>query len=81
MRGKIDLFAIDTLVNMPASAGLHVEMKIRTAADNIRGADDIRQSIHSAILYHRTLLSRTPALNYPLTSRGFHWIQEYPYNR
>ena len=32
MRGKIDLFAIDTLVNMLASAGLHVEMKIRTAA-------------------------------------------------
>jgi predicted XRE-type DNA-binding protein len=32
MRGKIDLFAIDTLVNMLASAGLHVEMKIRPAA-------------------------------------------------
>ena len=32
MRGKIDLFAIDTLVNMLASAGLRVEMKIRSAA-------------------------------------------------
>jgi predicted XRE-type DNA-binding protein len=32
MRGKIDLFAIDTLVNMLASAGLHIEMKIRSAA-------------------------------------------------
>jgi len=32
MRGKIDLFAIDTLVNMLASAGLHVQMKIGTAA-------------------------------------------------
>ena len=32
MRGKIDLFAIDTLVNMLASAGLHIEMKIGTAA-------------------------------------------------
>lgn len=32
MRGKIDLFAIDTLVNMLASAGLDVEMRIRTAA-------------------------------------------------
>ena len=32
MRGKIDLFAIDTLVNMLASAGLHVEMKIGAAA-------------------------------------------------
>jgi predicted XRE-type DNA-binding protein len=28
MRGKIDLFAIDTLVNMLASAGLSVEMRI-----------------------------------------------------
>jgi len=32
MRGKIDLFSIDTLVNMLASAGLRVEMKISTAA-------------------------------------------------
>jgi predicted XRE-type DNA-binding protein len=31
-RGKIDLFAIDTLVNMLASAGLHVEMRIDYAA-------------------------------------------------
>lgn len=28
MRGKIDLFAIDTLVNMAAAAGLHVEMNV-----------------------------------------------------
>lgn len=41
----------------------------------------LSQSIHSGILYHRRLLSRTPALSYPLTSRGFHWVQEYPYNR
>jgi hypothetical protein len=41
----------------------------------------LSQSIHSAIVFHRMLLSRTPALSYPLTSRGFHWIQEYPYNR
>jgi predicted XRE-type DNA-binding protein len=32
MRGKIDLFSIDTLVTMLASAGLRVEMKIPTAA-------------------------------------------------
>jgi predicted XRE-type DNA-binding protein len=32
LRGKIDLFAIDTLVNMLASAGLHVEIRIATAA-------------------------------------------------
>src|SRR5271157_4647324 len=31
IRGKIDLFAIDTLVNMLASAGLGVEMRIGTA--------------------------------------------------
>jgi len=32
MRGKIDLFAIDTLVNMLASAGLHIEMRVDSAA-------------------------------------------------
>ncbi|WP_019906431.1 XRE family transcriptional regulator [Methylobacterium sp. 77] len=32
MRGKIDLFAIDTLVNMLGAAGLHVEMHISKAA-------------------------------------------------
>jgi multidrug transporter EmrE-like cation transporter len=39
------------------------------------------QSIHSEIVFHRTLAARTPAPRYPLTSRGFHWVQEYPYNR
>jgi predicted XRE-type DNA-binding protein len=32
MRGKIDLFGLDTLVNMAAAAGLHVEMRIGEAA-------------------------------------------------
>lgn len=32
VRGKIDLFALDTLVNMAASAGLHVELRIREVA-------------------------------------------------
>lgn len=32
MRGKIDLFALDTLVNMAVAAGLHVEMSVREAA-------------------------------------------------
>jgi len=32
MRGKIDLFAIDTLVNMLGAAGLHMEMQIGKAA-------------------------------------------------
>ena len=32
MRGKIDLFAIDTLVNMATAAGLHLEMRILDAA-------------------------------------------------
>ena len=32
MHGKIDLFAIDTLVNMAIAAGLHVEMRILEAA-------------------------------------------------
>ncbi|BAT57776.1 hypothetical protein GJW-30_1_00286 [Variibacter gotjawalensis] len=32
LRGKINLFALDTLVNMLVSAGLHVEMRVRKAA-------------------------------------------------
>ncbi|MBK8071842.1 MAG: XRE family transcriptional regulator [Ramlibacter sp.] len=32
VRGKIELFSIDTLVQMLASAGLRVEMKLRKAA-------------------------------------------------
>jgi len=32
VRGKIDLFGLDALVNMAAAAGLHVEMRIRQAA-------------------------------------------------
>jgi predicted XRE-type DNA-binding protein len=32
MRGKIELFAIDSLVGMLATAGLHVEMQIAEAA-------------------------------------------------
>jgi predicted XRE-type DNA-binding protein len=32
MRGKIDLFGLDRLVNMAVAAGLHVEMRIAAAA-------------------------------------------------
>ena len=32
MRGKINLFAIDALVNMAATAGLYVEIYVRKAA-------------------------------------------------
>lgn len=32
MRGKISLFGLDALVNMAATAGLHVEMHVRDAA-------------------------------------------------
>ncbi|HEY7844309.1 MAG TPA: XRE family transcriptional regulator [Bradyrhizobium sp.] len=32
MRGKIELFGLDTLVNMIGVAGLHVEMRISDAA-------------------------------------------------
>jgi hypothetical protein len=38
------------------------------------------QTIQSEINLHRTLVSRPPPQS-PLTSRGFHWIQEYPYNK
>jgi predicted XRE-type DNA-binding protein len=31
MRGKIELFGLDTLVNMTAAAGLHVEMRVKAA--------------------------------------------------
>lgn len=30
--GKIDLFSLDTLVNMAVSAGLHVELRVQEAA-------------------------------------------------
>jgi predicted XRE-type DNA-binding protein len=30
--GKIDLFALDALVNMAATAGLRIEMRVREAA-------------------------------------------------
>lgn len=32
MRGKINLFALDALVNMAAAAGLHIEIQVREAA-------------------------------------------------
>ena len=32
MRGKINLFGLDALVNMAAAAGLRVEMRVREAA-------------------------------------------------
>ncbi len=32
MRGKINLFALDALVNMAAAAGLRIEMRVREAA-------------------------------------------------
>jgi predicted XRE-type DNA-binding protein len=32
MRGRIDLFAIDSLVNMLATAGLRIELRIGNAA-------------------------------------------------
>ena len=32
MRGKIELFGLDTLVNMLAAAGLHVEVHVAKAA-------------------------------------------------
>jgi predicted XRE-type DNA-binding protein len=32
MRGKSDLFGLDTLVNMLAAAGLHIEMRVLEAA-------------------------------------------------
>jgi predicted XRE-type DNA-binding protein len=32
MRGKIELFGLDTLVNMIGAAGLHIEMRISDAA-------------------------------------------------
>jgi predicted XRE-type DNA-binding protein len=32
MRGKIELFGLDTLVNMAVAAGLRVEMRVAEAA-------------------------------------------------
>jgi hypothetical protein len=38
-------------------------------------------SISSSITSYRTSKALTAQPSYPLTTRGFHWIQEYPYNR
>lgn len=38
-------------------------------------------SIFSSITFYRTSKAATAQPSYPLTTRGFHWIQEYPYNR
>ena len=32
VRGKIDLFSLDALVNMASTAGMHIEMQVREAA-------------------------------------------------
>lgn len=32
MRGKINLFGLDTLINMAVAAGLHVEVRVKRAA-------------------------------------------------
>jgi len=32
MRGKINLFGLDALVNMATAAGLHIEMRVLDAA-------------------------------------------------
>jgi predicted XRE-type DNA-binding protein len=32
MRGKIDLFGLDALVNMTVAAGMHIEMRVLEAA-------------------------------------------------
>ncbi len=32
MRGKINVFSLDTLVNMAATAGMHIEMRVQEAA-------------------------------------------------
>ncbi len=32
MRGKIELFGLDALVNMATAAGLHIEMRVQEAA-------------------------------------------------
>ena len=36
IRGKVDLFGIDALVNMAATAGLKVEMHVREADPELR---------------------------------------------
>jgi predicted XRE-type DNA-binding protein len=33
MRGKIGLFGLDSLVNMAAAAGLHIELRVKQAAE------------------------------------------------
>jgi predicted XRE-type DNA-binding protein len=39
MRGKIDVFGLDALVNMAAAAGLRVKLSVRKAARSSSGAN------------------------------------------
>ncbi len=55
MRGKINLFTIDTLINMAASAGLYIEICVRKA-DTLLSPEkqtDTAQSQHSRQIYRR----------------------------
>ncbi len=38
-------------------------------------------SIFSLVTFYKSSKAITAQPSYPLTTRGFHWIQEYPYNR
>ena len=38
MRGKINLFGLDALVNMVAAAGMHVEMRVLETAGKLEGS-------------------------------------------
>lgn len=47
MRGKITLFGLDTLINMAAAAGLHVEMRIQETKNFVMPqAIGLNESIH-----------------------------------
>ena len=41
MRGKINLFGLDALVNMATAAGMHVEMRLRDAVQHSSQPDNI----------------------------------------
>jgi hypothetical protein len=56
-----------------ARVALVVKFAVLTAA--------LGWSIFSSITSYRTSKAITAQPSYPLTTRGFHWIQEYPYNR
>jgi hypothetical protein len=80
--GPVQRFAAETLDGIHTlrlyrrGETAHIDLRFETPAPGrltISGSMDGKQIVAA--------LTRLPEPAFPLTSRGFHWINEYPYNR